>query len=66
MTKETSITALTDGANNCWSIAKYIAPHCKKVTKILDWFHIVKKFKEREFEIPKELIDKYNGAKWKL
>lgn len=66
MTKETSIIALTDGASNCWSIVEHISKYCKEVIKILDWFHIGKKFKERESKIPEDLIENYNSAKWKL
>jgi hypothetical protein len=66
MTKNTTVTVLTDGASNCWSVAEYVAKDCKEIIKVLDWFHIGKKFKEREFKIPVELIEKYNGAKWKL
>jgi hypothetical protein len=66
LSSKTKITGLSDGASNCWSIAEYITKDCKKVIKILDWFHIGKKFKERGSKIPEELMEKYNGAKWKL
>ena len=66
MTKETKITALTDGANNCWPVPEYLSPYCFQVEKILDWFHIGKKFQERKSKIPAEFIKKYDGAKWYL
>lgn len=64
MTKSTQVTALTDGAKNCWSVVGSLEPECKEVIKILDWFHIGKKFKERESKIPEELNKKYTKAKW--
>ncbi len=41
---ETSITALTDGAKNCWNIINSLNGRCKSLNCILDWFHIGKKF----------------------
>ena len=64
MTEETTITALTDGAKNCWSVVNSLEKSCQEVIKILDWFHIGKKFKERESKIPAELNEIYNKAKW--
>jgi len=66
MYQETKITALTDGANNCWSIIHSLSNYCADITKILDWFHIGKKFKERESSIPVELRILYNKGKWHL
>lgn len=66
MTKETSIIALTDGAKNCWSITNHLLPYCKNITNILDWFHIAKKFKERESIISAEQKAAYDKAKWNL
>ena len=40
----TQITCLTDGANNCWSIANSLNPLCKELVNVLDWFHITKRF----------------------
>lgn len=66
MGKSTTVTALCDGAKNCWSIISAISPHCKNVIKILDWFHIGMKFKSRESKIPEHLVEKYHKAKWHL
>jgi len=66
MNKQTKITALTDGANNCWSIVNSLSSYCGQITRILDWFHIGKKFKERESKIPNELRALYNKGKWHL
>lgn len=66
MTKSTKLTALTDGAKNCWSVISELEKTCANVTKILDWFHIGKKFKNFEHCIPDELKEEYNKAKWCL
>jgi len=44
LTTDTNITALADGAKNCWSIINSLGERCKKLYCILDWFHIGKKF----------------------
>ena len=44
MDKDTVVTALADGAHNCWSTILSLEAHCKQVLCILDWFHIGKKF----------------------
>ena len=43
-TKQTQVTALADGALNCWSVILSLAPHCKQLLCILDWFHIAMRF----------------------
>tara|TARA_B110000908_G_C10202179_1_gene425881 strand:- start:183 stop:1520 length:1338 start_codon:yes stop_codon:yes gene_type:complete len=67
MGKDTDLTALCDGADNCWSVIDALSPHCNSITKILDWFHIGMKFKNigtlSELEQEEELLD---GAKWSL
>ena len=66
MNLSTKITFLTDGAKNCWSIASVLEGECKEIVKILDWFHIGKKFKNAEHVIPEELKDEYEKSKWCL
>ena len=44
LSKETTITALCDGAANCWSIAKSLQDHCGTFIGILHWFHVAMKF----------------------
>ena len=51
MTEETKITALTDGAKNCWSIISSLSGSCDQIIKILDWFHIGKRFKNVENQL---------------
>jgi hypothetical protein len=42
--RETQVSALADGANNCWSVLLAIRPYCNTLECILDWFHIAQKF----------------------
>jgi hypothetical protein len=44
LTLETTVTALADGANNCWSIINSLEKHCAQLHRVLDWFHLGKKF----------------------
>jgi len=64
MTKETTVTCLADGADNCWSIAKSIKDDCQKVVCILDWFHISMKF--QNISISDEHSELYGKIKWHL
>ncbi len=66
MTKSTKLTALTDGAKNCWSVIASLEKECAEITTVLDWFHIGKKFKNSEHIIPDDLKEEYNRAKWCL
>jgi len=61
--KDTHVTVLTDGAKNCWSIISSLTSACHTITTILDWFHIGKKFKNSEHNIPEELKEEFNKAK---
>ena len=45
ISKDTEITAICDGANDCWSVVDYLRPYCKNILSILDWFYLVIKFK---------------------
>lgn len=49
---KTSVTALADGANNCWNIIDALLPHCLKILCILDWFHVGKYVKRIKLAIP--------------
>ncbi|NRD71808.1 UPF0236 family protein [Shewanella sp. VB17] len=65
MTKDTSITAICGGTDNCWNVIDAIAPHCHDVTRILDWFDIVMKFENLSLK-NKRLREKAKRAKWHL
>ncbi|MEM6447564.1 MAG: ISKra4 family transposase, partial [Cyanobacteria bacterium P01_D01_bin.123] len=44
LAEATEVIALADGTTNCWSAISSLEPHCRKLTCILDWFHIGMKF----------------------
>lgn len=62
MTIETTITALCDGAANCWNVVESLEDQCKEIIKILDWFHIGMKFKN--ISLPQYLSKKLDKIKW--
>ena len=64
MGKNTEVICLADGADNCQSIAYSIAKDCKKVTYILDWFHISMKF--QNISIPEEQKELLQSVKWSM
>lgn len=64
MDKETIVTCLADGADNCRSIAYSIKPYCKEVVYILDWFHLSMRF--RNIGISSEYSKLYEKIKWHL
>jgi ribosomal protein S27AE len=53
---ETKITALCDGAQNCWNVVDALEPFCSSIEKILDWFHITMKLKN--ISLPEPLKEK--------
>ena len=53
LTVETTVTALCDGASNCWNVVSVIEEQCGTIVKILDWFHIAKRF--QNISLPKYL-----------
>jgi transposase-like protein len=61
---QTHITALCDGAQNCWNVAKALEPMCKSITYILDWFHVAMKYEN--ISLPKDLKEELMGSKWHL
>lgn len=62
LTIETVVTALCDGAANCWSVVESIEGQCGVMIKILDWFHIAKRFKN--ITLPENLSKKLEKLKW--
>jgi len=64
--KITTLTCLTDGARNCWSIANSLKPHAKKTINILDWFHITKRFTIIDKTILGTLKDRLSKVKGHL
>lgn len=62
----TLITALADGAQNCWSVIQALKPHCRHIEAILDWFHIGKKFQPLLNSLAEQDRESLENAKWKL
>ena len=64
--EDTNVTALADGAANCWSAVSTLEPHCHKLTCILDWFHIGMKFQNVRNALGETLLDSLDSVKWTL
>ena len=64
LSDKTKITALCDGADNCWNIADSLREHCSSFLGILDWFHIAMKF--QNISLPKTQKVRLEKVKWCL
>lgn len=64
MSPKTKITAICDGADNCWKIINSLNPFSASIIKILDWFHISMKIKN--ISLPEKLKGKLEKVKWHL
>ena len=64
LTQKTNVTALCDGAKNCWNVVEAIRPLCGQMTCILDWFHLAMKI--QNISLPPALKDKLIRIKWHL
>ena len=64
LTMNTEITALCDGAKNCWNVVNALEPLSKSITRILDWFHI--SMKMENISLPKSLKARFLRVKWHL
>lgn len=60
----THVTALSDGADNCWNVINAIKPFCGSMTPILDWFHVA--MKVENISLPKDLKERLTRVKWHL
>lgn len=68
LTKQTQVTAFYDGAANCRKTVKVLEPHCQKLTCVLDWFHIAKRFtvlKNSLLETSHPILADAKQALWK-
>lgn len=63
MTEGTKMTALCDGASNCWSIVDSLEGKCQFLERILDWFHISMKFQNTRLG-KEDMNEQLSGAKW--
>jgi hypothetical protein len=61
---KTHVTALSDGASNCWNVIDAIKPLCGSMTCILDWFHLAMKIEN--ISLSKHLEEKLLRVKWHL
>lgn len=61
---QTHVTALCDGAQNCWNVVEAIRPLAGSMTCILDWFHI--SMKMENIALPEKLKNKFLRIKWHL
>ena len=66
LSQETRVTALADGATNCWSVVAAIQPECAALECILDWFHIGKKFQNVKNALGEAFTAALESAKWTL
>ena len=66
LTAQTHVTALADGASNCWSVILALEPHCQSLEPILDWFHIGQKFQNVKNALAETLAESLESAKWNL
>ena len=65
MTSETKMTAICDGASNCWNIVDSLGGHCQSIERILDWHHIAMKFQNTRLG-QEEMNTQLSGGKWYL
>ncbi len=64
LTEKTNVTALCDGAANCWNVVEAIRPLCAQMTCILDWFHLAMKI--QNISLAPHLKEKLIKIKWHL
>lgn len=64
LTEKTNVTALCDGAANCWSVVEALKPLCAHMTYILDWFHLAMKI--QNISLPAILKERLMRIKWHL
>jgi len=66
MNQNTVVTALADGAKNCWSVIAALKPNCQRLESFLDWFHIGKKFQTVQHALGDNFGDSLASCKWNL
>ena len=66
MDANTVVTALADGAKNCWSVVAHLEPHCQNIESILDWFHIGKKFQNVMNALGASFQKSLESCKWEV
>src|SRR6266516_2976328 len=66
LSQETQVTALADGAKNCWAVVAALQPECATLECILDWCHIAQKFQNVKNALGEAFAASLESAKWKL
>ena len=64
LSPQTKVTALCDGAENCWNIIDALEPLSASVDRILDWFHLGMKM--QNISLPEAIKPKLTRIKWHL
>jgi hypothetical protein len=64
LSPQTEVTALCDGADNCWQVVAALKPLAASMICILDWFHLGMKI--QNIALPEELKAKLLRVKWHL
>ena len=64
LTPQTKVTALCDGASNCWNIIDALEPLSTSIDRILDWFHLTMKI--QNISLPLSIKPKLTRIKWHL
>jgi hypothetical protein len=66
LAQATQVTALADGATNCWAVVATLQPACATLGCILDWFHIAQKFQNMKNALDDAFATSLESAKWTL
>ena len=66
LSQDTTVTALADGAQNCWSVVAAIHPACATLECILAWFHSAQKFQQVKNALGEAFTASLESAKWNL
>lgn len=66
MTKATTVTAISDGAKNCWSVLKSLEKDCETIEYVLDWYHIKDKFEKLQNKSEDPSASEIESIKWKI
>lgn len=66
MNQDTVVTALADGAKNCWSVIASLKPYCQRLESIWDWFHIGEKFQTVKNALADSCEESMESCKWNL
>ena len=66
LSQATQVTALADGATNCWAVVAALQPECATLECILDWFPIAQKFQQVKHALDDVFATSLESAQWKL